>query len=341
LRFFTLRTGGSAERGRRHYTFIGHRSIFDLQPSAMRFSQFLILCILSLGMLLTSCGTFSEEIWVNADGSGQYKLDYDAAESLAMLEMMGQMGDDTDEEGQPSDDPEELMKEAFKQEKFDTSFNLLSVMPDSVKQIISNRSALRNKMIESGQTVSEAGIDSIQNAFELLGNLDFAMRMDKGEGILGFGMTINFDKPNEIANTFESMAALKAMGGEQQTQAGGMADKVGNRTTFELIGKNKLVVRQAPPANMDDLLGAAGDSAEGMDAEQMEGMLEMMGLSSYDVTVHVPGLVKSVAGATYVKKNDNTVVLTVDYLKAMKGGELMEAEITFKPKKKMRMTVPK
>ena len=78
-----------------------------------------------------------------------------------------------------------------------------------------------------------------------------------------------------------------------------------------------------------------------MDAEQMEGMLEMMGLGEYKVIVHVPGLVKSVKGADFIKENDNTVILTVDYLKAMKGGELMEAEIMFKPKRKMRMTVPK
>jgi len=319
------------------------RTIFELQFQAMRFSQILFLGSLLIGMLLSSCGTFSEEVWINADGSGRYMLDYDAAESLAMLEMMGQMGDGDEEQGtsETPDNPEDVMKEAFKQEKFDTAFNLMSVMPDSVRQIISNKKRLRKTFTDRGATISDSGIDSLQEAFNLLENLDFAMRMDKGAGILGFGMTINFDNAGEVANTFSSMAALKALEGEQESQASGMADKMGNRTTFELVGKNKLIVRQAPAANMDELLGAVGDNADGMDSEQMEGMLEMMGLSEYKVIVHVPGLVKSVEGADYVKENDNTVVLTVDYLKAMKGGDLMEAEINFKPKKKMRMTVPK
>ncbi|MFK8056554.1 MAG: hypothetical protein AB8F78_10575 [Saprospiraceae bacterium] len=306
----------------------------------MRLSQFFSISLLFVAMLLTSCGTFTEEVWINADGSGRYKLDYDAAESLAMLEMMGNMGGEEDTNKSDSDNPEDVMKDALAQEKFDTTFNLMTVMPDSVKQIIGNKKALRQSFADQGKSISDNGIDSLQTAFGLLKNLDFAMRMDKGEGILGFGMTINFDNATEVGNTFRSMDALKAMDAES-SQASGMADKMGNRTTFELVGKNKLIVRQAPAAKMDEILDAAGDNAEGMDAAQIEQMLEMMGLSSYQVKVHVPGLVKSVTGADYVKENDNTVVLSINYLEAMKGGELMEAEITFKPKKKMRLTVPK
>ncbi len=312
-------------------------------------TSFIALSILLLGMLFTSCGTFTEEVWINADGSGRYAMDYDASESLAMLEMLGDMGGDekdnpTDESVETTEDPEEVMKKALSREKFDTSFNLMSVMPDSVKQIISSKKELRKTFTDRGKSISDQGLDSLQNAFDLLGNLDFAMRMDKAESILGFGMTINFDEVASIANTFKSMTSLKSLEGEEggaQAQAGGMADKMGNRSTFEMVGKNKLIVRQAPAAKMDELLGAAGDSSEDMDAEQMEGMLEMMGLGSYEVKVHVPGIIKSVEGATYVKENDNTVVFTVDYLNAMKGGDLMEAEITFKPKKKMKITVPK
>ena len=317
-------------------------------------TSLLTLSILLVGILLTSCGTFTEEVWINADGSGRYSMDYDASESLAMLEMLGEMGGDDDEktgeneeeivEEELQPDPEDVMKEAFTREKFDTTFNLMSVMPDSVKQIISSKKELRKTFTDRGQSISDQGLDSLQNAFDLLGNLDFAMRMDKAEKILGFGMTINFDEVATIANTFESMSTLKSLeGGEggAQAQAGGMADKMGNRSTFEMVGKNKLIVRQAPAAKMDELLGAAGDSADGMETEQMEGMLEMMGLGSYEVKVHVPGIIKSVEGASYVKENDNTVIFTVDYLSAMRGGDLMEAEITFKPKKKMKITVPK
>lgn len=303
----------------------------------MRCAQLLTFSILFLGMLLTSCGTFSEEVWINADGSGRYVMDYDAAESLAMLEMMGQMGGD--EETSDSDNPEDVMKEALAQEKFDTSFNLMSAMPDSIKQIIGSKRAIRKSFEDRGMPVTDGKIDTVQKATQMLEKLDFSMRMDKEAGIFGFGMTIDFDDPKEVSETFGSVATLQAMG-DGAAQTNGMADKMGNRSTFEMVGKNKVIVRQAPATNMDELLGAAGDSAEGMDAEQMEGMLEMMGLSSYTIKVHVPGIVKSVEGGSYVKENDNTVVFTVDYLKAMKGGELMEAEITFKPKKNMKMVVP-
>ena len=300
------------------------------------------LSILLLGILITSCGSVTEEVWINSDGSGRYTLDYDASESLSMLEMLGQMGGEEKEDSMEEiqENPEDVMKEALGREKFDTSFNLMSVMPDSVKQIISSKKELRKTFTDRGQSISDRGLDSLQDAFDLLGNLDFAMRMDKAASIFGFGMTINFDELATVGNTFESMGTLKSLDGGESNQAGGMADKLENRTNFEMVGKNKLIVRQSPASQMDELLGSAGDSADGMDSEQMESMLDMMGLGSYDVKVHVPGIVKSVKGAQYVQENDNTVVFTVNYLEAMKGGDLMEAEITFKPKRKFGVTVP-
>ncbi len=318
--------------------------------------------MLLLVVLLSSCGTFTEEVWINADGSGRYAMDYDASESLAMLEMMGGMdigGEEEDEvdyeedeagddaivvEEEISDDPEDVLKDAFtKREKFDTAFNLMSIMPDSLRRIVTDKKSLRKAFSDRGETISDAGLDSIQNAIDLMDELDVAMRMDKSEGVLGFGMSLNFDNISKVAETFESMSSVRTLNDsdQSQAQAGGMADKMNNRTSFEMVGKNKLIVRQAPTSKIDELLGSSGGSADGLESDQIEGMLDMMGLGSYKVRVHVPGIVKSVSGGDYVIENDNTVVFTIDYMGPMKGAELMEAEINFKPKKKMGITVPK
>ena len=306
-----------------------------------RTARFALSALVALS--LASCGEMTEEIWVNADGSGRYEMRYDASEMLAMLSMMDAMDESSDDE--PADggnDPEAEIRGLLGRERIDTVINIAAMMPDSVRDVVNDRRAMRQALEAEGRTVTEATLDSVQNAFASLEDLTMLLNVDKAAERLGFGMRVTFTQPREISETFASVGALQALNGQPAStggMGGGMADKMSNQTTYELDG-NTLRVRQSVTASLDELVEAMEGSESEMDAAQMEQALELMGLGAHDVVVHVPGKIKRVEGASYTQLDDNTLRLTVDYLDMLKGGEPLAADVKFKRKRKFARVLP-
>lgn len=302
------------------------------------------LSVLAL-LLFSACGTITEEVWINADGSGRYEMRYDADEMLAMLDMMKAMeemeqAEEVDDEVPAVEDPQDEMMKMFDGERIDTVLKLSTVLPDSVREVVNDRRAMRQAMEAEGRTVTEATLDSVQNAVASLEQLAMMFKMDKAAEQLDFGMRVDFGDASEIAETFGALSALQALGGAASGPAGaGMGSQMDNQTSFSLQGST-LRMKQAVGGSMEQIIESMEGSEMEMDEEQLEQTLEMMGLSAHDIIIHVPGKIKRVDGAAHTLVDDNTVRLTIDYLGMLKGNPPMEVDIQFKRKKKFARTLP-
>ena len=286
-------------------------------------------------LLLTSCGTLSEEVWINADGSGRYVMEYDASGMLGMMSLL----DAQDEGDEGSESPEDFLKDALKQEKFDTTFSLLTMMPDSIKEIINDRRSIRTALESQGRKVTESTIDSVQNAFVALEDMDMTIKLDKAEEVLDFVMSLDFDSIEEMQNTFGGMDAFKAL--TPSPDAVASTNSSSNITSYKLT-KGHLSIQQAISPLIKEMINNGGDMGDGS-SESIDNiqMLEMMGFGKHDIVVHLPGIVKSVKGAEYREIDENTIALSIDYIKMVKDNALFKAEIDFKPKKKYRVVLDK
>jgi hypothetical protein len=309
----------------------------------MKLTHFLRYTALLVGLsALASCGEMSEEIWINADGTGKQVIKFDASESLGMIAMMMEMekankaqeeaaGEDEADSGNPMDE----MSNFFMEEKFDTSFSLFSTMPDSLREQITDRDLLRQKLLEEGRPADEATLDKYESGMEMLKDILISMRMNKEENILDFSIANPFEDISNTSKSFEALKELTQLSGNAENEQMARFNQMTRSSVSYSMSKGKLTLRQNPLPQIDDLAGA-----EEMETEQLEALLGQMGLSDYKVIVHVPGEVKTVSGTGFEKRNDNTVVIELDFLEAYKTGELTEAVIEFKPKRKYKTIAP-
>lgn len=306
-----------------------------------KLSSLFIFVLTSL--FFASCGTMTEEVWINADGSGRYVMDYDASDMLGMLSMLDGADEEgiEGEEGVDSDSPEDFMKNALKQEKFDTTFNIMSTMPDSIKLMINDRRSMRSAMESQGRKVTEATLDSVQNAFAALDKMNMNMRVDKAEEVLGFGLIVDFDSFDDMEQTLNGMDALKALS-PASPDAPASTSSPSKSTSYKLT-KGHLSIQQAINPLMKEMLNNSGGAMGGGSDDPMENiqMLEMMGLGKHDLIVHLPGIVKSVNGAEYRKIDENTIALSINYVEMLQENAVFKAEIDFKPKKKYKVVLDK
>ncbi len=295
----------------------------------MRLSKYLTtLSILLLGILLTSCGTFSEEIWINADGSGRYSMYFDASEEIdkiPILLILTQLPDDGELKSSPI---QQAITSGLMREKFDTNFNLIQSLPDSTRQKLTNRDAIRQDLKRVGRANSDTEVEKQYQTYKKMEKIDISIHLDQEDKFIEVGMETDFDKSSDISEAFGSF------NGTNSFSSGGSdlltADERVNRTTFNLEN-NRITIQQVPPANMKDIVNATDEWVEGMSSEEQEEYLTKTGLGPYTVKVHIPGTVKSVTGADYDKENSNTVLIHADYLMLLRKENLMKVEIIFEP----------
>jgi len=140
--------------------------------------------------LLTSCASYQEELWLNADGSGKYELTADNSASLGLMEAFSQMGDETDAS-------EEQAKPDFWTdlggEEIDRVINLRdSVSQEFLSQL--ERPELLDKMIfrligskqkellKTILTINFTNLDELQEILTLAGEINQHVK-DKEDGV--------------------------------------------------------------------------------------------------------------------------------------------------------------
>ncbi|MBT8232325.1 MAG: hypothetical protein HKO66_10170 [Saprospiraceae bacterium] len=256
-------------------------------------SKVLLLVILGL-FFFSSCSDVENEIWINEDGSGKMEVKIDMSSMLEMASMFEGMGDEG-EEGTEGDDEEQEEEYEIEEEEsnsfedaksfddimdgimspenmrdIDTTFNMYDVMPDSIKNQVSNS--------------------------ELLKNINISVLANKAESVAKFSLQFVYKSQDELMEIFSSLSELDSDTSDEEKEAS--LDKFRSMMTqYEVDLKNGILTLPAQDFN-DDLLGeglgeGAGDKMDNMDDEAM-GMMQMLfGDASIVTKIHLPGEVIS------------------------------------------------
>lgn len=278
-------------------------------------------------LLLTSCGSVTQEVWVNADGSGRMEYSYDMSEMAPMLAMMPaeELGD--------INSPEGKIMSLFMRDRVDSTFPMRDMLPDSVRQMFGDRASLREQLTaRTGTPPTEEELDRAAEGARNLEQMQLMIHVDKQAQELEMGMRVDFTKQEGVAGATQKMTGIQALQGQNSAPAAAPYSLVGK--TFQIRISAAAAVEQ-----MRTALAAQAGGAEMTEATIMETM-ESAGMSELSVVVHLPGEIKSVTGATSVALDDNSVLIKIPMLSVIRDKKDFNADIKFKSKKKYARTVP-
>ncbi len=300
---------------------------------------------------LSSCGEMSQEIWVNADGTGRTTTSFDLSGMLAMVESMGEMPSGVDGGDMPGQGLGKAMMGLPKRERFDTTINFGTMMiPDSIAMLLTDRAALRS-LIQERRTageVTEATLDSIGQAMATLRSTEVHMQMDKVSEVFLVDMTsevVNVNRPADFMAAAKLLVELMGEGGSPMPGMGGdgFGASSGGMSMPEMTLEKKSLSLRLPIAQaLDGMRQQVGRQMGNPDMsdEDLLGMLEMMGMESYGLTVHVPGKIKEVTGAKYTHVDENTAFFKINSADLLRSGKDFSAEIDFTPTAGLKRVVP-
>ncbi len=298
-----------------------------LSPMKNRFGLAFLLAIATL--VLSSCGTISQEIWINADGSGRMDYSFDMSEMLPMLAMMPA------EATEEMDGPSAMLMPLLTREKLDTTIQMAKVIPDSVKEMFNNRASIEEFLSAQSpdSQPTDAEVDQAIQGMKAMEQMQMLMHIDKAAEELSMGMRVDFSKQQGIAGATEVMGGMKMMQG---------AAKSSEQAPYRLVGKTLQIRISSKSAieQMEQALSAQGGGASMDEAAVLETM-ETMGMSELSVVIHLPGEIKEVKGVSHTKLEANSVLIKIPMLELIQSQKDFSADISFKPKKKYAKTVPK
>lgn len=254
--------------------------------------QFFTFLACVFAMLLTSC-QFSENIYINEDGSGKMEFSMDASE---MMEMVSQMGDGESAKGM---------------DKAMDSTIVFREFIEANKDSIATLTAEEQKKIKS------------------LEDFTMHMSMDPETKEMLFDLSLEFKNASELQDMFKAMnnfSNLQGQGGSPTNSASSPFASMGNDgstdvsyafdgTTFKRSAK--IIDKEAHQTAVDSL----GQSEM------------MFGASKYKINYHFPRAVKSFSkeGAMF-SEDRKTVTFEVGFLDALKDPELLDFEIVLEDK---------
>lgn len=254
--------------------------------------RFFTLVACALTMLLTSC-QFSENIYINEDGSGSMKFSMDASE---MMEMVSQMGDSEASKGMEKAMDSTIVFKEFLEEYKDS---IATLTPEEQQKIKS------------------------------LENFTMHMKMDPEAKSMLFDLSTEFKNANELKDMFKTMnnfSNLQGKGGSPTNSASSpfasMADDGSTEVSYAFDGttfkRSAQVVDKEAHQIAVDSLGQA----------EM-----MFGASKYKINYHFPRAVKSFSkeGAMY-SEDRKTVTFEVGFLDVLKNPELLDFEVVLEDK---------
>jgi hypothetical protein len=291
-----------------------------------------ILTLLMVAFGLSSCFNASEELWIEADGTGRYESTNDFS-SLYPFMMMGlqqeqeEDGTETEEDG---DDFEQSMRRLLLAEKMDTTFDLSSILASAAAekgQTLDQMMAEMEAEMKADDTMPEDQKEALFGMIE--GLLDMKLRMQANQASQTFKTTNiqRFDNLNNLTNFGETLGGILPLmggGGGVPPEALGAMDQLFNSMTqFDLDG-NTLRIRRAGM----DLEALAGEDSEAM---QSIGMIKMfLGDAPYRLTIHFPGKVKKISSDYLTKVDKQTVELEIPMSELFDPELRVDAEVKFK-----------
>lgn len=262
-----------------------HNSLF------MKFLKFLIIALSFT--FLYSCDNATEEIYLNADGSGEYKMYSDMVPT--MVQMMGMFAAmDTTFQGST----EEL--NASIAEKIWEDF------PSEVDSIMPPKESDRGKYQDDPRKL------------ELFDKMEGFMYGSKKRGYMNTGMRFKFKNMKEL-NEYMVMV-------NDQSADSGTGDL---KVDMNYAYKRKCLKRVCNYSKIEPETEEEKAEAE-MKNGVMDGMMEMFANSKATTIVHLPKNVKSVEGPGIKEKTDKVVIFEYSMLDILSGEADTNFEIKFK-----------
>ncbi len=276
---------------------------------------------------LTSCGDISQDLKINADGSGVLETTFDIGEMMGMMKGLQGAGlNDVTVEDEPSFDinlsdpaspaePVDPMQSVLDMvtdpsytRDFDTLFSFLSIMPDSVREKetrpdLAKKLSLRIKSPARSSNVTFGIVMQYDSEAHLRELVDYMDKMDEG-----------------------SAGGVMAAAGPGGLQSESFLVYTSN------LKEGWIRFDTVDYGGIAGEMGMSGDSSV-MSSEDL-GMMEMMfGSSKIKSVIHVPGEVTSCTHPDAILTKDNRVILEFGFMDILRKGKLDGYTIYFTPKK--------
>jgi len=286
--------------------------------------QLLYFLVLSIALMLTSCSSNEEELWIEADGSGRYESTIDLS-GLYPFILMG-LNSEEEEEGEEEDPFTKMMEGLLQSESVDTLINF----SDMIARELNQEGKTLDMLLDSLQSVDieKAGITEAEKEanlkmFREMTNIKLRMQVKKSASLFKITTINTFDDIAEFeqgGNFMETMMGMRdnaAMGGQSEM----IEDVLGAQTQFTLSGKTLNVSRRG-----QDM----GDMSE-EDKQQMQMVEGMLGDEPYRLTIHFPGKVKKKLNSKYATRVDKETVVIEIPQKDLKNPDMkLDLGIRFK-----------
>lgn len=254
--------------------------------------HFFTLAVCICAMLLTSC-QFSENIYINEDGSGKMEFTLDGSE---MMQMISQMGDGTTAEGMDKAMDSTIVFKEFIKAKKDSIAKLSAEDQEKIKSLedftmhVKTNPETNEMLFDLTRDFKSA--DELQDMFKAMNNFSNLQGQD--------------GSPTNSANS-----PFASLGENGSTDVNYAFDG----TTFKRSAK---IIDKELHQQTVDSLGQA----------EM-----MFGSSKYKINYHFPRAVKSFSkeGAMY-SEDRKTVTFEVGFLEVLKDPELLNLEVVLEDK---------
>ncbi|HPG08543.1 MAG: hypothetical protein KDC59_11540 [Saprospiraceae bacterium] len=292
-------------------------------------------------LVTTSCSNYTEELWINKDGSGSSEVTRDMGEMLPLLQLAMLSGGD--------------------EEKSDSSGNMGMKMAKSVAQSILDRGQIDTTIVVADLVKSVINKDkqdqfSITRIREELAQSSDISSDDKKmfgqilEEVLTTRIRFQLDTDKDLLRltTKQSFSSVEnriagSMGKIFELINKFMPDEAGK--TQEYMDMAKTFKNSAPIYTFSDKSfsihrSGLDLSSGGERVEQSEQMAKgFLGESKYRMIIHVPGKVKSVnvPGATISK---NTVTWEIPLTDLIEANKNLDINIDYKGQRKYRTIAP-
>lgn len=268
-----------------------------------------------LALSLSSCGDFTEEVWIDANGGGRQEYQMDLGQLYPFIGMALQEGKFQTDRPDTLSEKDLMaynMARFLSREKVDTVISLRPIF----EQLAAKEGLTLDDMLDqlnNSPEMSESQSKLINRLMNVLLAMEFRIKADQEKAKFDFALISRFAHLDETftASITSLMAEMKEeLGDELPPGIGNIEDMMGAYVRYELDGKTLHVRRKAMP----DMAKTIGDQgAEGAQALEMMNMAKgFMANVNYRVVLHLPGKVAKVRGGE-AEIDGNTVTLSIPY----------------------------
>ncbi|MBR9913846.1 MAG: hypothetical protein GYB32_03305 [Algicola sp.] len=257
-------------------------------------NKFFIALVCAFALVFTSC-EFSENIYINEDGSGKMEFSVDASE---LMSMAGDMGDG---EGAST----------------------------GMDKAVDSTIVFKELFAEKRDSISKLPLEE-QQKLKALEKFKMHMVMDPETNKMVFELNSEFKNATELQEMFSAMNSFSNMNGKGGSPAGGASS-----SPFSSMGEDGTTdVQYTFDGTVFKRSAKIIDEERHQIAMDSLGQSEMIFASSkYKVNYHFPRPVKSVSkeGALF-SEDRKTVTLEVGFLSVLKDPELLDFEVVLEDK---------